>query len=86
LSNARLQIATTAGGNAISREVTLQFSPLQPGTTPQADGFFRYAVDTSTQWLVGQGRFPFVAWASVGGTGVMSGECTLIGDLVTPLP
>jgi hypothetical protein len=87
LSTVHLYIATSPGGSFLVRYLPLQFSPLQPGTTAQSDGFYRYAVDTSTQWLVGQSRYPVVfASLALGSSGTMSSECTIVGDLVTPTP
>jgi hypothetical protein len=85
ISTAAFYIATTAGGTSIARHLPLPFVPSQPGTAAQSDGSFRYTVDVTTQWLVGQGRFPYVFFQPVTGTGLMSGDCTLIGTLVTPI-
>jgi hypothetical protein len=81
VSDSHLYIAATPGGNPIARNLPLQF--IQVGA--QTDGFFRYTVDMTTQWLVGQGRHPAVFFQIPTNTATMAGECTLIGDLVAPL-
>jgi hypothetical protein len=79
-----LFVSATLGGGPIARDLPLQFLPNQPGTSALSDGFLRYTVNVETQWLVGQSRFPYISiFAPTANS--MTGDCTIIGDLVTPI-
>jgi hypothetical protein len=84
LSFITFNIGAISGNNALPRRLPLQFFPVHAGAAAQSDGYFRYTVDMTTQFLVGQGRFPYVESTGTA-VAVTSGECTLIGDLVAPI-
>ena len=78
---AYLQVSATNGGGPIARNLPLEYAQV----TAASNGFYYTKVDTDTQWLIGQGRFQFVIFA-LAQTGSISGECTLTGELVDPIP
>ena len=75
-----LQISATSGGSGLQRNLWLPFSP-----AIVSGGIYYTTFREDTQFLVGQGRFPFVQMVFLAGIGG-SISCTMIGSLVTPLP
>jgi hypothetical protein len=82
LSNGFLFISPTSGGVPIGR--SLPMAILMTGNSAHADGSYRYTVDMDIHWLVGQSRFPYVNFTSDAPATII-GDCTLVGDLVTPI-
>ena len=78
---AALNVAATSGGSAISRHLPLTMIK-DPAVSPNT--FFYATVDIETQWLMGQGRFPFVELEK-SDTGSSYSDCTLIGEMVDPI-
>ena len=74
------QIATTNGGNGLPRAIYLPFSP-----SILSGGIYYTTFREDTQFLVGQGRFPYVSMGFLSGV-VGNMSCTLIGSLVSPSP
>ncbi len=77
-----LFISTDGSQNAIQRWLPLTF-PSTEYSAPASNTEFRAYVDMSTEWLIGQGRFPFIR-ASTGTPSNSTITCTLIGALVDP--
>jgi hypothetical protein len=77
-----LYVGTSFGNNPITRHLPLQIVELGNAV----NGVYRYSVDMTTQWLVGQGRYPYIeinlATAQPAAPG---GGCTLIGDILNPI-
>jgi hypothetical protein len=73
------QVSATAGGAPLSRTLMLSPPPSQ-----LVNGNYYTSFREDTHFLIGQGRFPFVFLSA---PGVISGviQCTLIGDLVSPV-
>jgi hypothetical protein len=85
VGSAYLYISSSAngGGSIIARHIPLSFTPSPSGAS---NGLFTYFIDLDTQWLIGQGRYPFIQISSQSGSPMSGGgDCTLIGDLVTPV-
>ncbi|HEV2160264.1 hypothetical protein [Bradyrhizobium sp.] len=82
MARARFGVSTTSGGAALPREIAL---PLSIANTMHINGSWYAATDTDTQWLVGQGRFPF-AEIFTNQSSVSGFTCTLIGTLSDPIP
>ncbi len=75
-----LQISSTLGGNPLTRHLRMSFS------APQfVAGFYVVNMREDTHYLVGQGRFPSVLLGSNNTSSNFSMDCTIIGDLVTPI-
>jgi hypothetical protein len=76
--------AAPNGANVLSRFVPI---PLPASSvTPTSDGVYHTSLDLDTEWLVGQSRFPFVGVGLAAVGGVTLFQCTLIGDLIDPIP
>lgn len=76
-----LHVAATSGGQPISRELFIDYAP------PLISVLSLYAgsVHKNVQWLIGQGRFPYVeiSYGSIGNSATVN--CTIVGNLVTPI-
>ncbi|MGY8705408.1 hypothetical protein RAD16_06640 [Bradyrhizobium sp. 18BD] len=79
---ARLMIATTKGGTALQRVLPLPLVSLTAGTA--VSGSYFESIDTDAQWLIGQGRFPFVQLNASATNSYVSGVCTISGQLIAP--
>ncbi|MGY8705409.1 hypothetical protein RAD16_06645 [Bradyrhizobium sp. 18BD] len=79
---ARLMIAATKGGTSLQRVLPLPLVSLTGGTA--VSGSFYQSIDTDAQWLIGQGRFPFVQVYASASNASISTECTISGQLVAP--
>lgn len=84
VNSATLYIAATSGGSSLSRELPLQFFPSQPGTSAQNDGYYRYTVSMETEFIIGQGRFPYVSFFT-NTSGQTSMTCAITGEPVNPV-
>lgn len=84
INTAFFYIAATSGGASLGRELPLQFLPSQAGTGAQSDGFFRYTVSMDTEFLIGQGRFPWVNFY-ISSSATTSMSCVISGELVNPI-
>lgn len=77
-----LFISTDGTPNAIQRWLPLPF-PNTQYSGPASNTEFNAHFDMNTEWLIGQGRFPFIrASTATASNSVIS--CTLIGALVDP--
>jgi hypothetical protein len=74
-----LGISATSGGAPFGRALLLPFPPVA-----LINSYYTTTFSENTQWLIGQGRFPYVQGTFAAG---LSGQmtCTLIGNLVTPI-
>jgi hypothetical protein len=81
VAQVNLFIAATSGGSNIQRQYPLSFPP-----SIVASGGNFTNVQQNIHYLIGQGRFPFVAVSASTTTLVsFTVTCTLVGDLVTPI-
>jgi hypothetical protein len=76
-----LHVAATSGGDPISRELFIDYAP------PLISTFALYAgaIHKNVQWLIGQGRYPYVeiSYGSVSNNATV--RCTIVGSVVTPI-
>jgi len=84
VGSASLSISATSGGSSLGRELPLQFFPSQPGTSAQSDGAYRYTVSMDTEFLIGQGRFPFLYFFT-NASGFASMTCIITGESLSPV-
>ncbi|WP_194467115.1 hypothetical protein [Bradyrhizobium sp. CCBAU 53340] len=81
LVKAHFGVSVTSGGASQPREIAL---PLSITNTTAVNGSYFAATDTGAEWLMGQGRFPYVEVFTNQASGTGSFKCTLIGKLVDP--
>jgi hypothetical protein len=75
-----LQISATSGGVAIQRHL-----PIQIPFSQTINSAFYVNVREDAHYLIGQGRFPFIfVGTGVAGSTIFM-DCTIVGDLVTPI-
>ncbi|MBR0690014.1 hypothetical protein JQ612_19005 [Bradyrhizobium manausense] len=77
-----LFISTDGSSNAIQRWLPLPL-PENAYTGPVPNTEFKAYFDMTTEWLIGQGRFPFVRISTESSSNTVV-ICTLIGTLVDP--
>jgi hypothetical protein len=76
---ANLQISATTSGATLGRWVQLTLQSAFLG------GYYFTTVDIDPEFLIGQSRYPLVEVYTVV-SNTISMECTLSGELVTPVP
>jgi hypothetical protein len=74
------QISATSGGTNLQRQLPLAVPPSQ-----LIGSIYYTSFREDTHFLVGNGRFPFIAMTASNTTTSWGVTCTLIGDLVTPI-
>lgn len=79
---ADLQISATSGGGPLPRYVQLTLN--QSASSP-VGGVYYTTVDTDPEFLMGQSRYPYVAIATAAGSNFFDIDCTLSGELITPI-
>lgn len=77
-----LFISMDGSQNAIQRWLPLTLPSIEY-SAPASNTAFRAYVDMNTEWLIGQGRFPFIRASTVTASNSTI-TCTLIGALVDP--
>ncbi|MBR0689816.1 hypothetical protein JQ594_28160 [Bradyrhizobium manausense] len=82
VTEAQLYVSTTNDGSGtLPRHLNL---PLPAAPAPSTSGLYYTTVDMEPQWLLGQGRYPYVVIVT-SGSGSMAIDCTIRGELVTPI-
>lgn len=76
-----LAIATTFGGDPIQR-----FLPLPIPASVYAGSNYYTNFEADIHWLMGQGRFPYLQFASTSASANFNISCTIVGDLIDPIP
>lgn len=77
-----LFISTDGSPNAIQRWLPLPF-PNTQYSAPASNTEFSAYFDMTTEWFIGQGRFPFIRASTATASNSVI-QCTLIGALVDP--
>ena len=80
---AQLFVAQGSGASGtLPRHLVLPI-PAAPVASP-SNGYFYTTVEMAPQWLVGQGRFPYIQLFTTA-IGSITMDCTIRGELVDPL-
>lgn len=79
---ASLYVATDSNcTNILAHNLQLPL-PIATSTSQSGQGFL--TIESDTQWLIGQGRYPFIG-ANTIASGQIGLSCTLIGELIDPI-